>query len=178
MIPLSFQGDVVHWLFKCTYKLQLQTLFTRTTCLYTQLHSGIMPKSANQFRLEKIIPKIFYLLFYSLIPNGFTYYMCIPKQPRNILNVTTYWRCHIYIMIVFALGVPRLVKLIFLNLIWTVAFKRISSLQVAQNSKHTVTLSSGNSFILEYKTVLYTWQSVYSQETNQLFLFIYWANLI
>ena len=80
--------------------------------MYTQLHSGIMPKSANQFRLEKIIPKIFYLLFYSLIPNGFTYYMCIPKQPRNILNVTTYWRCHIYIMIVFALGVPRLVKLI------------------------------------------------------------------
>ena len=79
----------------------------------TQLHSAIMPKSANQFRLEKIIPKILPII---LFINGFTYYMCIPKQPRNILNVTTYWSCHIHIMIVFALGVPRLVKLMFLNL--------------------------------------------------------------
>ena len=42
-------------------------------------------------------------------------------------------------MTIFALGVPCLVKLIFFNLTWTVAFKWISSLQVVQNSKHSYT---------------------------------------
>ena len=107
--------------------------------LHACVHSCTHPLCLSQLinlGLRKLFPK-FYLLFYSFIPNGFTYYMCIPKQPRNILNVTTYWSCHIHIMIVFALGVPRLVKLMFLNLM--VAFMRISSLHVVQNSKHSYT---------------------------------------
>ena len=89
------------------YKHYLQELHacihscTQALCLSPLINLG----------LRKLFPN-FYLLFYSLIPNGFTYYMCIPKQPRNILNVTTYWRCLIHIMIVFVLGVPHLVKLI------------------------------------------------------------------
>ena len=66
------------------------------------------------YRLEEIIPKILLII----IPNGFTYYsQCDHLNTEN----TTYSRClksfcNIHIMTDFALGVPRLVNVLELNM--------------------------------------------------------------
>ena len=61
----------------------------------------------------------------------------------------------------------------FLNLAWpSVAFKHIFSLHVVHNSKHSYTFIR-KLFHFGVKTDLYTWQSIYSQETIILYSLSY-----
>ena len=79
-------------------------------------------------------------------------------------------------MTFFALGVTHLVNTLEFNMNGGI---QVNLLSISSENRNTVTLSSGNSFILGCNTVLYTWQSIYSQELNKPIIpelfFILWA---
>ena len=74
-------------------------------------------------------------------------------------------------MTVFALGDSHLVNVRELNMNGGLLFWWISSLHVVQNSKHSYTFV--RKLLHLVKPVLYTWRSVYSQETNAELSFNY-----